>query len=405
MASFRVPGVFGLMTNALPTDAGTLNRGGTPAPGILRRDADLTSLDDYDRTWRKGVGRDESGAILPLEALIQYYAIYLQLHKDAVSQFGAQSGGALRSEAVLRTLDELIAEARSPRGIAGNNLRNVLKELKAPSGRKDFEAASNAIRDLLLAEKQLDESSMGLRDSNGQTAMDLIGETLQEASRLRKAEVTEIIKAATLAGKMATEAQMVQLGKAVAEMLGVERSKQLLGVRDVDDGPGTMDVLAAATDFSFRHRKTMVKNTLATAKRTGNLVTDAQLSKVISDMLGENHGRALLGLEEDPADGPSSMELLSEALNFSHDRRKTALKNSIEKARRPGNPFNQDEIRKAMTDVVETEKQRQMMGLSDSGGSEPTTSKLLAQAQDILDGKGNAEIGQPNFPKRPPNSP
>ena len=124
-------------------------------------------------------------------------------------------------------------------------------------------------------------------------------------------------------------------------------------------------------------------------------------------MLAADRSRQLLGVTEDAADGSSSSELLSEALDFSHDRRKTVLKNSIEKAQRRGNPVNKQEIRKAMTDVVESEKQRELMGQADSGDSKPTTSELLVQAQEILDGKeevkGNVEIGQPTFPKRPPN--
>ena len=77
------------------------------------------------------------------------------------------------------------------------------------------------------------------------------------------------------------------------------------------------------------------------------------------------------------------MELVSQALEVSHHRHLESLKHAIEKAKRPGNKVSDKDLKKAIGEVLGTERQMQLLGLPEEDTSGENAMGLVTQALEV----------------------
>ena len=125
----------------------------------------------------------------------------------------------------------------------------------------------------------------------------------------------------------------------------------------------------------------------------------SQVKEAIQGMLSVERETQLLGLPKDDSH-PNAMELLGEATDFVHDRHKNVLKDQLKKAQGSRNEVNKKEIGKAVTEILGTERQRELLGRP----VDQEAMELVSRAQELFEVKGNVEIGEPTIGKQAPNS-
>lgn len=173
-----------------------------------------------------------------------------------------------------------------------------------------------------------------------------------------------------------------ELKKAIAEVLGDERQRQLAGHSD-DGGQETMTLFGEAVQAILKFNKTALAQAIEKAKHPGSKVSDADLSKAVGNVLGAERTKQLLGLSDDDTSGPDAMELVSQALEVSHHRHLESLKHAIEKAKRPGNKVSDKDLKKAIGEVLGTERQMQLLGLPEEDTSGENAMGLVTQALEV----------------------
>jgi hypothetical protein len=391
MAFFTLPGPL-CVTSALPLDAGTLVRASTPPPGSLGTNAERAGLSDYERDLiQEYAGRDYHGTLRPLGSLLRLYEEHVRRHEEAASHFGVQSGAARFEQATVERLADLIAEAQSPRGRASEKLQKLLESAKGGASPATDEQFSQAVAELLDAERQ--RQLLGLPDSTGQHAMELIPKVLEIVNERRTKALKVLIEDAKRPDSKVTEEQ---LSKAVADKLGIERQRQLLGVADDDtSGGGGMELIPEVLEIVNERRTKALKVLIEDAKRPDSKVTEEQLSKAVADKLGIERQRQLLGVADDDTSGGGGMELILEALAVSHEHRKAALKSLIEKTKIPGNTITKEQTRKAVADVLLDERQRQLLGSAGPDSDDQEISDLLGEAVKLFGEREESASGSP----------
>ena len=365
MAFYRIPGPLCVM-GAMPVDTGTLPRASTPPPGPVATDMDTDFVE-------KVVGRKIDGTPLPLVTLRRMYDQHVQLHEEAASLFGVKSAAARFEQATVERLGELIAEAESPRGRAAEKVTTLLDKEGTEKAATDDEYRA-AIAELLSAERQMELK--GSPDNSGLAAMSLLVKVCKVVSDRKAAQLQKLIDDARRPGNKVTEED---LSKAVTNVLSIERQKQLLGAADDSDTLAANNMVGEVLGIVGERRKKAVKDLLEDAKKPGSKVTEEELSKAVAGLLGVERQAQLLGTSEDSSE---TMELLAQAITVSEQRRKAALQNLIAQTKQPGNSVTREQIKKAVTEVLATERQRQLLG---AGGpdDDKEISDLLEQAVEI----------------------
>lgn len=394
MAFYRIPGPLCVM-GAMPVDTGTLGRSSSPPPGPVATDMDTDFVE-------KVVGRKIDGTPLPLVTLRRMYDQHVQLHDEAASLFGVQSAAARFEQATVERLGELIAEAQSPRGRAAEKVTALLDKEGTDKAATDDEYRA-AIAELLSAERQMELK--GSPDNSGLAAMSLLVKVSKVVSDRKAAQLQKLIEDARRPGNKVTEED---LSKAVTNVLSIERQKQLLGAADDSDTLATNAMLGEVLGIVGERRKKAVKDLLEDAKKPGSKVTEEELSKAVAGLLGTERQAQLLGTSEDSSE---TMELLAQAITVSEQRRKAALQNLIAQTKQPGNSVTREQISKAVTDILSSERQRQLLG---AGGpdDDKEVADLLEQAVEItserekpardLSGRVSVTIGQVRVLPRSP---
>lgn len=375
MATFRFPGILGLVDSAMPPDSATLARTNTPPPVPLGGNSRRDSLSAAEREYiEKEVGKKLDGSLLPLSSLLGLYDKQIRLYEEAAGEVGPQSGAAQYIRAIAERLAELIAEAGSPRGMAVEKLSRQLEQARASSGPIRVDQFSEAIAELFAAERE--RQLQGRPDGTGESAMALFIETAEFIYERKTEELDKLVEEASRSGNKVTEEQ---LGNVVREVLGVERQRQLLGAGDDDSGGSrAMELAVKAMEVVHQRRNKALKEIVEQAKRPGSTVTDEQLSKAIAAILGSERQRQLLGAAEDSAGGSESMHLVAQALDVAQKRHKATMKSLVESAQRPGSTITKAQIDQAVVAVLGDERQRQLLGVTD--GIDPETSALLDAA-------------------------
>ena len=123
-----LPGVLCALTNALPSDAGTLVLGASQPPGATGRGSDETILAEDEREWiKKAYGKKADGTLMDLGSLMLYRDQSIREYESAVSQYGPRSRQARWQEATVAHFEGLIKEARARRGDATAKLCDAIK--------------------------------------------------------------------------------------------------------------------------------------------------------------------------------------------------------------------------------------------------------------------------------------
>ena len=88
------------------------------------------------------------------------------------------------------------------------------------------------------------------------------------------------------------------------------------------------------------------------------------------------------------------MKLVSDALDVSYRNRKNVLRTLLQKVKNPANRVSRQEIRTAVTAMLSSEKQRQLLGTSDA--PDPDLAELLNEVARLerQGGKVSIKMGE-----------
>jgi hypothetical protein len=225
-----------------PIDAGTGALTSSPAP-IPVGTTSKHSLSEYDISFiQSTAGRTISGARMPLPQLRHSLALHLQELEAAERQFGPGSGAAQFQQATVDQLKALIEEAQSPFGKASEDVRDLTAELKNSGSEETEQRLTKAIEKLLGIERQ--RQLLGQSDDNS-NPMPLLVDALNAAAERRNGVLEKLIEKAK---RSPTSVSDDQLQKAMTDVLGVERQRQLLGASVTEfDGAEAMALVEEAS--------------------------------------------------------------------------------------------------------------------------------------------------------------
>lgn len=82
-------------------------------------------------------------------------------------------------------------------------------------------------------------------------------------------------------------------------------------------------------------------------------------------------------------DDGDTMDLVVDAVDFSHQRRKDVLSDLLDKAEKGKPGATKAQIQAQVVEVIETERQRQLLGSSDPEKG-PSTNELLERARKVM---------------------
>ena len=116
-------------------------------------------------------------------------------------------------------------------------------------------------------------------------------------------------------------------------------------------------------------------------KGTGR-VTDKQLSAAIAKVLGGEKERQLRGYPD--STGQDAMRLVAKAAQVISKRRKAELEKLIESAKRPASQVTEKQLKSAVTAVLASERQKQLMGVPDDDPDGLGTNSLVAEVLEIV---------------------
>jgi len=229
-----------------------------------------------------------------------------------------------------------------------------------------------ALRDDHLREIAKQTRELGTKRWHGgvaflQAANDALDELIKEARSPagRAAEALEsLIEKYEENGSPITDEQ---LSKAFEEPLARERQAQLAGTSDGSGGSKVMALLVRGLDAAAERNNAALEKLLVKAELPGSPVTDGQLREAFQKVLGIERQRQLLGATDENARGPRAMDLVGRGVALSVRRKNDALKDRIEKARRPSSPVTNEQLREAMREALEAERQAQLLGVPDTG--------------------------------------
>ena len=335
---YRFPGPVCLTLNVLPSDAMTRTLMNMPSPGPVGTGGGQRGLSEYDNQFI----RDLAGQGLSLDALRLSHARHVHEHAQAVCENGRHSWAAQWQWATLERLEELIANAESPRGKASKKLKRLLEGPAKPIDLKE------AVAEVLTAERAL--QLRGLSADDGGESMRLVGEAVMAVLKNKKNALAQAIEKAKRPGSKVSGADM---SKAAGEVLGAERNKQLLGLSDDDaSGPSSMELVCEALEVSHQHHLASLKGLIEKSKHAGKRVSDAEFKKSVAEVLGTERQMQLLGLSPEGVSGEGAMELISQVLEVSHKRHLASLKSLIAKAKHPGSTVTHRDIQKEVVQVL-----------------------------------------------------
>ena len=166
--------------------------------------------------------------------------------------------------------------------------------------------------------------------------------------------------------------------KAIVDLLSAEKEQQESDAPSGNEAGSAMAVVAEAVKEVSRVKNKQFKALLERAKRPGEKVTDDQIKHELQDVLGVERQKQLLGID----DG-DTMDLVVEAVDFSHQRRKDVLSDLLDKAEKGKPGATKAQIQAQVVEVLETERQRQLLGISDPEKG-PSTNELLDRARNAM---------------------
>ena len=125
-------------------------------------------------------------------------------------------------------------------------------------------------------------------------------------------------------------------------------------------------------------------------KESGSVAVEEELTKALTVLFQFERQRQLMGEEGDS----ETMPLAVAALNAAGDRRKNVLSNLIDQAKRDRASVTDEQLQKAITDVLSVERERQLLGVED-GESGADSMLLVNEAAKLGERKSSSIPGPP----------
>jgi hypothetical protein len=150
-----------------------------------------------------------------------------------------------------------------------------------------------------------------------------------------------------------------------------------------------LDELIEEARSPFGSATEQVRSLIQEVRTSGSASAEQRLRKALEVLLGMERQRQLLGMSDDSSD---TNKLLGDALNAAADRRNGVLQSLIEKAKRDRRSVTDEQLRSAMVEVLDVERQRQVLGISQPGDNEAM--ELVNEAA-TLRGPGAAKVSPP----------
>lgn len=166
--------------------------------------------------------------------------------------------------------------------------------------------------------------------------------------------------------------------KAIGDLLTAERDQPESGAPSGNEAGSVMGVVAEAVKEVSRVKNKQFKELLDRAKRPGSNVSDEQIKHELTDVLGVERQKQLLGID----DG-DTMDLVADAINFSHERRKAGLADLLDKAESGKQKVTKAQVQAQVVQVLQTERERQLLGISEPDKG-PSTDELLERARNAM---------------------
>jgi len=107
-------------------------------------------------------------------------------------------------------------------------------------------------------------------------------------------------------------------------------------------------------------------------------VTDDQIKQELGPVLALERQKQLLGVD----DG-NTMDLVVDALDFSHERRKSGLSDLLDKAESGKQRVTREQVQAQVVRVLETDRERQLLGTSDPD-QDTSTAELIDRARKVM---------------------
>ena len=199
---------------------------------------------------------------------------------------------------------------------------------------------------------------------------------IAEAQPARGATATKLRK--LLKGKI----NPLEVKKLLQKLLAEERQRQLSGHAD-DDGHETTALVTECLQAVSKVYREELAEKIEKAKRPGNNISDADLSRSAADVLGAERSKQLFGVADDDPGEKAALVIVTEALEVSHTRHLDVLKALDEQEKRTGKKVSDAQFKKAIQDVLGTERQRQLLGAPDDAPGKETTMVLVTKAVEV----------------------
>jgi hypothetical protein len=197
---------------------------------------------------------------------------------------------------------------------------------------------------------------------------------LQSRSGKQKGRLQELIDAMH-EGKAVKDAEV---RKAIRDLLAAERNKPESDAPSGNESGSAMAVVVEAVKEVSRVKNRQFKELLERAKRPGAHVPDEHIKHELQKVLGVERQKQLLGID----DG-NTMDLVAEAIDFSHTRRKSELRRLIDRANSGTHKPTREQVRAQIVKVLQTERERQLLGISDPD-KDQSTDELINEARNAM---------------------
>ena len=219
-----------------------------------------------------------------------------------------------------------------------------------------------------------------------QKTVERLGELIAEAESPRGRAADKVT---TLLGKEGTDKPATddEYRAAVAELLSAERQMELKGSPD-NSGLAAMSLLVKVSKVVSDRKAAQLQRLIEDARKPGNKVTEQDLSQAVTNVLSIERQKQLLGAADD-SDTLATNAMLGEVLGIVGERRKKAVKDLLEDAKKPGSKVTEEELSKAVAGLLGIERQAQLVGASEDGSE---TMELLAQAIAVSEERRKAAL-------------
>jgi len=197
---------------------------------------------------------------------------------------------------------------------------------------------------------------------------------LQSPSGKAKARLQELIDAL----KKGTAVKDGDVSEAIGDVLTAERDEPESDAPSGNEAGSAMGAVAEALKEVSRVKNKQFKDLLEKAKQPGANVTDDQIKQELGPVLALERQKQLLGVD----DG-NTMDLVVDALDFSHERRKSGLSDLLDKAESGKQRVTREQVQAQVVRVLETDRERQLLGTSDPD-QDTSTAELIDRARKVM---------------------